>query len=770
MTELNRFIGAPIERLEDLRLLRGRGIFIDDLQREGMLHAVMVRSNVAHGILREVDATEALRMPGVVAVITAKDIGTPLPTIPLRILSMPELEPYEQPVIADTKVRYVGEPVAVVIAESSEIAEDALDHVHVEIDPLPPILSCREVGVPKALLFEDAGRNKSITYKSEKGDPKQDFPDCYKRRERFQTNRHTAAPLELRGLLAEWDERNGRLIVHGAAKVPFVTRRILSKLIGMPIEAIDQIEVDVGGGFGMRGEFFPEDFLIPFSARHLKRPIKWNEDFREHLMASNHSREYDADIEIVCEKDGTVVALRGEIFADVGAYLRSTANIGPRNIGQFMSGPYRVPNVHIECSMMVTNKTPTGTYRGPGRFEADYMRERLFDLAAHDLGIDRVEFRRRNLATREEMPYSLATLTPSKREEELDSGDNLETLERCLREFNWDEKSRRQGLQEDGRYWGVSVGCFVEGGGSGPREHARMVVETDGKISVFVGAALVGQGVETVMSQISADCLGVDIGCIRLFHGSTTYLPDGYGASHSRGTVMAGSAILLAAEDLKKSVRTQAARQLNCAADEVVLRDMMAFGPNDTSVHWAELAGSNLQSSAVYEFKKHTYSYGAQAVQVAVNAHTGHVEIVDYVCTEDVGRIVNPLTMKGQVIGAMVQGLGGTLLEHLQYDDNGQLLVGSLADYITPTATDFPVLRAFVSGEHPSPNNPLGVKGAGEGGLIVTAGVVSNAIASALSAFGVQTNALPLSPHRLWHDIAKLNFGTQPFKVRPQLS
>jgi carbon-monoxide dehydrogenase large subunit len=746
----NTFIGAPIERVEDLRLLRGKGIFVDDVEREDMLYAVMVRSSVAHGHLRSVDASEALRLPGVVAVITARDIGMPLPMIPLRNLSMPQLEPYEQPVIAGDKVRYVGEPVAVVVAETQEIAEDALDHIHVEIDALPPIVSCREFEPPKALLVEQSGTNKSVTYASEKGNARQEFPGCYKRRERFQTNRHTAAPMELRGLLAEWDDQNGRLIVHGAAKVPFITRRILAKLIGMPIEAIDMIEVDVGGGFGMRGEFFPEDFLVPFAARHVKRPVKWNEDFREHLMASNHSREYDADIEIVCEQDGTIVALRGEVFADVGAYLRSTANVGPRNIGQFMSGPYRVPNIYIESSMMVTNKTPTGTYRGPGRFEGDYMRERLFDLAAQDLGIDRVEFRRHNLASREEMPYPLATLTPLKRVEELDSGDNLETLERCLHEFGWDEKSKRQGLQDDGRYWGVGIGCFVEGGGSGPREHARIAVQTDGTISVYVGGALVGQGIETVMSQIAADCLGVDMASIRSFHGSTIYLPDGYGASHSRGTVMAGSAVHLAAEELKNTIRSEAARRLNCAAAEVVLRDTVAYGPNDTSVRWADLAGDGLQSHAAYEFKKHTYAYGAQAVQVAVNAHTGHIEIVDYVCAEDVGRIVNPLTMKGQVIGAMVQGLGGVLLEHLRYDESGQLLVGSLADYVTPSATDFPVLRAYVTGKHPSPNNPLGVKGAGEGGLIVTAGVVANAVASALGEFGVSTNSLPLTPHRVW--------------------
>ena len=755
MNTTGSFIGSPIERLEDLRLLRGKGVFIDDIERDGMVHAAILRSNVAHGFLRALDTTGAQRTPGVVAVLTARDIGARVPCIPLRHFSMPELVPYEQPVIAATKVRYMGEPIAVILAETQEIAEDALEHVQVEIEPLPAVVSCREFRPPEALLYEQASSNRAITYSAKRGNARASFAGCYARRERFRTNRHTAAPMELRGLLAEWDEKNGHLKVNGAAKIPFTTRKVLSKLIGLPLEAIEMIEVDVGGGFGVRGEFFPEDFLIPFSARYLKRPVKWIEDFREHLMATNHSREYDGEIELVCERDGTVLALRGHVYADAGAYLRSTANVGPRNIAQFMSGPYRIPNIDIDISLMMTNKAPTGTYRGPGRFEADYFRERLFDLAAQDLGIDRVDFRRKNLVRSDEMPYPLATIGPMEREAELDSGDNLETLARCLREFDWDAKSRRQGVQADGRYWGVGVGCFVEGGGSGPLENARMAVEADGTISVYVGAANLGQGIETVMTQISADSLGVGMDCIRVFHGSTTYLPDGYGSSHSRATVMAGSAIVLAAEDLKRAVRKAAALRLNCAEAEVVLRETAAYGPNEACVPWRDLAGQGLQGFGTFKHKKNTYSYGAQAVQVAVNPNTGHVEIVDYVCAEDVGRIVNPLTLKGQVIGAMVQGLGGVLLEHLVYDENGQLLVGSHADYLLPSVMDFPVLRAFISGDHPSPNNLLGVKGAGEGGLIATAGLVANAVASALNDFGVLATSLPLSAPRVWEMIHK---------------
>lgn len=753
MQDHRPLIGTPVERVEDLRLLRGRGCFVGDVMRERMVHAVMFRSAVAHGVIRRLDVAGAKAKTGVLAVITAADLGRPIPRLPLRLWSMPHLVPYEQPVLADGKVRYVGEPLAVVLAETQSLAEDALASIEAEIEPLPAVTDARLAGADSVLLSETSGSNCAVTYTAALGNAAQEFADCYVRRERFRTNRHTAIPMETRGLLAEWDSSSQRLVVTGAAKVPFTTRALLAKLIKLPVESIDMIEVDVGGGFGVRGEFYPEDFLIPFAARLIGRPVKWIEDFREHLMAANHSRDIDGDVEIVCARDGRVLALRGLIFADVGAYLRSTANVGPRNVGQFMSGPYRIPNIHIEVALTVTNKTPSGTYRGPGRFEADFIRERLFDLAANDLGIDRIEFRRRNLVLSHEMPFSLASIQPFNRAEELDSGDNIETLERCLEQFNWRERSRRRGLQEDGLYWGVGAGCFVEAGASGPRERCRIEVRPDGAIHVFVGAALVGQGVETVMTQIAADALGIPMDLIRVFHGSTIYLPEGYGASHSRGTVMAGSAIVAAAANLKKTLRAAASLRLNCAEDEVTLVDALAHGPSGAQIAWARLAEPVLRAEGTFEFTKHTMAHGAQAVQVAVDIRTGEVRIVDYVCTQDVGRIVNPLTMRGQLIGAMVQGLGGALLEHMIYDGDGQLLVGTLADYLMPSASDFPVLRAYPSGNHPSPNNPLGTKGAGEGGLIATAGVIANAIAHALADFNVKCCELPFAPPRIWQMI-----------------
>ena len=748
-------IGSPVERIEDLRLLRGKGVFVDDLVREDMLHAAVFRSSVAHGTIQDLDVTEARAAPGVVAVITARDIGSPVPRLPLRLWSLPHLVPYEQPVLAEDKVRYVGEPLAVVLAKTAALAEDALNLIKADVLPLSAVTDARSAGSSTVLLSEESGNNAAITYTASLGDASQAFDDCYMRRERFRTNRHTAVPMETRGLLAEWNEATQRMTVTGAAKVPFTTRALLAKLIGLPPESIDMIEVDVGGGFGVRGEFYPEDFLIPFAARMIRRPVKWIEDRREHLMAANHSREIDGDVEIVCRRDGTVLALRGHVYANIGAYLRSTANVGPRNVGQFISGPYRIPNIQVDVTLSVTNKTPSGTYRGPGRFEADFIRERLFDLAANDLGIDRVEFRRRNLVLPHEMPFPLASISPSGRAEALDSGDNIETLERCLDRFGWRERSSRQGLQSDGRYWGVGVGCFVEAGASGPRELARIEADHKGRVVVFVGAANVGQGVETIMAQITADSLGIPIDPIEVLHGSTTLLREGYGASHSRGTVMAGSAILDAAEALKRNVRSAASLRFNCAEADVELDGDVARDPSGNALAWRQLADPVLIGEGTFEYRKHTMAPGAQAVQVAVDIRTGHVEIVDCVSTQDVGRVINPLTMTGQLVGAMAQGLGGVFLEQLDYDTDGQLLAGSLADYLMPLATDFPVLRAYPTGHHPSPHNPLGAKGAGEGGLIGTGGVVANAIAHALAEFNAPCCTLPFSPPRIWQMVQR---------------
>jgi carbon-monoxide dehydrogenase large subunit len=752
MRTVNAFVGQPIERLEDFRFVRGRGQYVDDLARNDMLHAAILRSAVAHGRIRTIDVSRAKKVPGVYTVITAADLGQSIPLVPMRLQPMPEFEAFGQPVMARDKVRYVGEALAMVLADSAGVAEDALGAIEVDIEPLPAVATWQVAAKNETLLFENKDSNVTMKFRAVLGDAAAAFKDApYTRRESFSTQRHTALPMEPRGLLAEWDAASGRLTLSGAAKVLFANRRILAKQLGLAVDAIDMVEYDVGGSFGARGEFYPEDFLIPFAARHVGRPVKWTEDRREHLMCMNHAREAACDVEIACARDGTILGLRGHAFVDMGAYMRTNGAVGARNIAQFMSGPYRVANIDLDVSLLLTNKTPVGTYRGPGRFETDFFRERLLDMAARDLGIDQIEFRRRNLVREAEMPYKVATIAPFESKDELDSGDYQVTLDRCLTEFGWAEKEKLKGKLVDGRFHGVAVCCFIEGGAAGPKESARLVLETDGTLTVYMGSSGVGQGLETAFAQIAADAMDMPMDRInQVFHGSTAYVSDGYGSYHSRSIVMGGSAVLDAATKLRAAMSAEAARRLNCGAAEVVLADGRATAPDGKSVSWAELAPEPLSVEGAFSNHKHTWAYGAHAAHVAVDPKTGAVALLDYVAVENCGRMINPLTLKGQLVGAVVQGLGGAFMEHLAYDENGQLLTGSLADYLIPTASDFPKIRGFMMESHPSPINPLGAKGAGEGGIISVGGVIANAVADALVSLGVEPRDLPLSPSRVW--------------------
>jgi carbon-monoxide dehydrogenase large subunit len=811
----NSYVGSSIERIEDLRFLRGGGTYVDDVTRPGLLHAVILRSTVAHGRIRAIDGAAALARDGVRAVITAADIGA-VPTIPLRQEQLAGFVPFEQPVIATGKVRYVGEPVAVLVAASAALAEDAAEAVAIDIEPLPVVADRAGAEAGGRLLFEAVGSNIAGVLTAVKGDADAAFRTAaYVRREAFKVQRHTAVPMEPRGLLAEWDAASGKLTLYGAAKVAFPNRRILARQMGVAEAAIRMVENDVGGGFGVRGEFYPEDFLIPFAARFVGAPVKWTEDRREHFIATNHARDVACDLEIACARDGAILALRGHAKADVGAYLRTNGATGARNTAQIIAGPYRVPNVRMQASVIVTNKTPVGTYRGPGRFEADFFRERLFDMAARDLGIDRIEFRRRNLIAESEIPYELPRIMELDLATSTDSGDYRTTLERCLAEIDWARKVRLEGRAIGGRYHGLAVGCYLEGGASGPKETARLVLEADGSVSVYVGSSANGQGLETAFAQIAADALEMPIERIRVYHGSTDHVAEGFGTYSSRATVMGGSAIMAAADKLREAIRTAASRRLACDAKDIEImpgaaqsdrpwrgasspsprlpsgrsrpsstgygegrgegtlpqaqtrgeapspalsphagrgEEGVARAPNGSSVPLSELAG--LSADGSYASQQRTYSYGAHAAHVAVDPRTGHVAVLDYVAVEDVGRIVNPAMLHGQTVGAIVQGLGGTLLEHLVHDEEAQLLTASLADYLMPTAPDFPAVRAVALEEKPAPHNPLGAKGAGEGGIIPVGGVVANAVAAALRPLGVEPRELPLSPSRLWQLIA----------------
>ena len=740
-------IGQPVDRAEDLRFLKGAGKFVDDLKREGMLHAVLLRSGVAHGRIRALDASAARALDGVHAVITAAEIGENVPVIPLRLANLPEFKAYFQPVIAKDKVRYVGEPLAVVVAETPALAEDALGAIDVDIEPLPAVPDRHAAARDQSLLFEASGSNRAVRYSVAFGDADAAFAKAeYSRRESFRCHRLTGLPLETRGLIAEWDASASRLIIFGASKVLFFNRRVLAPMLGLAESAIDMIEPDVGGGFGVRGEFYPEDFLIPFAARHVGRPVKWIEDRREHLMATNHSREVDCEIEIACRRDGVILGLRAHVYGDMGAYIRTNGGVVPAKAAQFLPGPYRIRDVAITVEALMTSKTPVGTMRAPGRFEANFFRERLIDMVARDLDLDPIDFRRKNLITEAELPFATGKLVPYEGETDFDTGDYHATFERAVSEIGWNEKRSLQGRLIDGRYHGLAAVPFVESSGSG-KENARAAVEKDGSVTVYVGSSVLGQGLETTLAQVAADTLQLPFDRITIRHGSTTYLREGFGTFASRSMVVGGSAVMDGCKNLLGAIRNAATERFGFPNEEITIADGVVSA-GQRSARLAEFAG--LEADGTFATTIRTYSYGAHACHVAVDARTGEVEILDYVAIEDVGRAINPHIVHGQAIGALVQGLGGVFLDQVIYDADAQILNTSLADYLVPVASDFPNVRAITMELRRSKTNPLGAKGAGEGGMVAVAATAANAVAAALAPLGVEVRELPLSPAHLW--------------------
>ena len=741
-------IGQPVHRAEDPRFLTGTGKFVDDLKRDGMLHAVILRSSVAHGRVLGIDASAARAMTGVHAVITATNIGENIPLIPLRLANLPEFKAYLQPVIAKDKVRYVGEPIAVVVAETQALAEDAIEGIHVDIERLPAVPDRQAAASGESLLFEDSGSNRAVRYSVSFGDADAAFAKAdYTRRESFRCHRLTGLPLETRGLVAEWDAAKKKLAVFGASKVLFFNRRILAPMLGIAEDAIDMVELDVGGGFGVRGEFYPEDFLIPFAARQAGRPVKWIEDRREHLMATNHSREIDCDIEIACTRDGIILGLRGHIHGDMGAYIRTNGGVVPAKAAQFLPGPYRIRDIAITVEALMTSKTPVGTLRAPGRFEANFFRERLIDMVARDLRLDPMEFRRKNLIMEAELPFATGKLVPYEPETDFDTGDYHVTFERALSEIGWAEKKSLQGQVIDGRYHGLAAVPFVESGGSG-KENSRIAVENDGSVTVYVGSSVLGQGLETTLAQVAADTLKLPFERIRVCHGSTSYVREGFGTFASRSMVVGGSAVMDGCKNLLAAIRAAATERFGLPNEEIAIADgIISAGGKRASM--SEFAG--LEAEGTFATATRTYSYGAHACHVAVDPRTGHVEILDYVAIEDVGRAINPHIVHGQAIGALVQGLGGVFLDQVIYDRDAQILNTSLADYLVPLASDFPNVRAITLELRLSKTNPLGAKGAGEGGMVAVAATIANAVAAALAPLGVEVRELPLSPAHLWN-------------------
>jgi carbon-monoxide dehydrogenase large subunit/6-hydroxypseudooxynicotine dehydrogenase subunit gamma len=757
-------IGTNLPRKEDPRLLRGQGRFGADFARPAQLWARVVRSPVAHGRLRAVGTSRAARADGVVTVVTAASLPAGL-AIPVRLqVQDADLRRYLQPVLATGTVRYVGEPVAVVVAGDPYAAEDAAELVDLDIEELPAVLDAAAAAAPDTpALFP--GGNVAADFTLGFGDVAGAFARADHVVEiEVEIGRHGAVPLEPRALLADVDPANGALSIFGMTKVPVFNRDLLGSLLGMDETQIHVHAVDAGGGFGARGEFYPEDFLVPWLARMLRRPVMWVEDRAEHLVAVNHSRQQAHRIAGAFDTGGRILGLRDDIVHDNGAYCRTHGIIVPELTVAMLPGPYRLPAYRGRIQVVLTSKTPCGTYRAPGRFEGSAAREQLLDVAAGELKISRNEIRSRNLLHPGELPCqrSMSTLGT---DVVLDAGDYPALLAAAQAEADRlgypgeVERGRRAGRRR-----GLGVAAFLEKSGLGPQETADVMVSRTGAVHVFSGGTSLGQGIETVLAQIAADALGVHPDQVSVVNGDTERQPFGGGSWASRSTVVAGSAVHAAAGAVRDRAAEVAARMLEAAPGDLVSENgrISVRGDPGAAVTLAEVAQATAPASRYlqpgepaglsarrrFEVTHMTYPYGVHIAVVDVDPGTGAVQVLRYLVAYEVGRAINPALVAGQLRGGAAQGIGGALLEEFCYDENGQPQSATFMDYRMPTAAEVPPIDVLITQDSPAPGNPLGVRGAGEGGVSAAGAVLASAVRDALGLAG-SVGRLPLTPARV---------------------
>ena len=744
-------IGSAEPRVGGERLASGAGRFVADVRVPGMLEAAVLRSRHAHARVGRIDARRALALPGVRAVLTAADVPDKA-VIPHRVPAPDGTARYLQPAIARGIVRYAGEPIALVIAEDRYVAVDALALIDVAYEPLPVCATVEAALAPGApRLFPNTDSNNVAVIRMRVGDADRAIGEApLVIRERFTYPRQTACALETRGLVAVPPAvTGGELHLLGSTKCIHINRSILAPIFELPVGGLRLTEVDVGGGFGVRGELYPEDILIPLAALQLGRPVRFIEDRSESLLATNHARELTNAVEIGFDRDGRIVAIRSIIHADIGAYVR-TAGLVPAEFGAaLLPGPYRVPNYSCDLWSVVTNKTPVGTLRSPGRPECNFVRERLLDAAAVRLGIDAAEIRKRNLIRADEMPYDIGTVSFGVNTV-YDSGDFPGLLDTLLTRLDYaGARAEQQRLAAQGVRRGIGLAVYVEKTGLGPFETAQLEAHANGRITVDTGAASMGPGLETVLVQIVGDALGLPAGRFDVRHADTAAVESGVGTYGSRGTVTAGNAAHMAAAKLLSEARRRAATRLAVAEDEIKYGAGVLTARGREVTLGALAAERRLAVGASFNVPKVTYAGCAVAVVADVDIETGLVTLRRIVVGADVGRAVNPALIDGQLTGGVAFGIGNTLLESLQYDAEGQLLTGSLMDYALPAADHMPPVESFYQ-EVPAHTNPLGLRGLGECGNPGLSGAIANAVCDALRDLDVSLTALPVTPARVF--------------------
>jgi CO/xanthine dehydrogenase Mo-binding subunit len=748
------YIGRSLRRIEDRPLLLGAGSFAADCNAPDQLHMRVVRSPVAFGRICGIETAEAAALEGVVAIWTIADLGA-LPPIDFRQMGLEALAPYRQWVLARDYVRYVGEPVAVVFAVDPYVAEDAADLVFCDIEEHQPQLDATAEptafmpDVHPGLLSEPAVLRRAYG----------DLDAAFAAADHIVTlevkiGRHTGVPLETRGALGVYDVAKDVLTLHGAAKVPHYNRDAISRMLGLSPGRLQLSEGHVGGGFGVRGELYPEDVLVCAAVLRLRRPVKWIEDRREHLLAANHSRDQVYRLRAAVDRKGFILGLKAEFFTDQGAYVRTHGTTVTDLSAAMLPGPYVIPAYGVEGRIRLTNKTPAGTYRAPGRYESTFARERLIDKIAGELRLSPIDVRRVNLIAEEAMPFNRRIKTLGT-EVVYDSGKYRDLLERVLDHLDYDRlQAQLTERRSRGEHVGLGLAYFVEKSGLGPQDLVRMTVDQSGAIEIVTGVASVGQGVETVLAQICAETTGIPIERISVVHGQTDRIEIGFGAFASRVTVMAGSAVKIAAEALCDRAMEVAAKLLQTTPDALGLSNgMIEAVDGGASLSLGEIAehlrdSGGLTSEGRFVANHMTYPYGIHVAQVRIDPLTCGITIERYLVGYDVGRAINPMLIEGQIVGGVAQGIGGALLEEFVYDENGQPLAASFADYLMPTCREVPEVEVLLREDARSPLNPLGVKGAGEGGINAAGAALAAAIDAAIQKPG-SVDRLPITSDRL---------------------
>jgi carbon-monoxide dehydrogenase large subunit len=767
--------GRRLKRVEDVRLLRGNGRFADDIRAVGQLHVAFLRSPHAHARIRSISVDVALTMPGVVAIETATSLAAsngPYPhpawfTPPQALLDEvhPKLHREVVQLLASEKVRYVGEPVAALVATDRYLAEDALAAIEVDYQLLAVITDPSAAMEADAVLInEEWGENIAAHFVINKGDVQAAFTAATRVvRTHVTMPRSTLTPIENRGVVVQPEARTGGVTVWSSTQQPHWLRDALVDVLRLPSDLIHVIAPDVGGGFGVKSMVYPEELLVPLLALRLQAPIRWTEGRMENFISAIHGRDQHHEIELAVAADGAILGLRDRYLVDAGAN-NVEGLVCSYNTASHLQGPYRIPALSIECDVVVTNKVPNAAHRGAGRPEGVLAIESILDAAATALKIDGAELRRINTLRLNEMPYDMGVMYRDGKPLILDGGDYAACLDDALAAVGWATmRSQQDELRRAGRYIGLGVAGYIEGTGLGPYESALIRILPSGRVVVAVASPSQGQGHETTLAQICAEELGVDVDMVRVVQGDTTAIPAGSGTFDSRTTVVVGNAVGVSARSLRTRVIQAAADMLEAAPEDLDLRHgrISVLGSPARGIELGELArrlgpgtgrltavGPGLEEHGGFEIPSVTWANGVHACVVEVDMQSGQVKFLRYVVVHDCGRMVNPLIVEGQIMGGVVQGLGGALLEELIYDEAGQLITGSLMQYGLPRSTDIPPIEIYHR-ETRTDRNPLGVKGVGEGGAIPVAAAVLSAVNDALRPFNVSLHTCPVTADRI---------------------